>query len=364
MTVKDIIDAMERWAPASLAYKWDKIGLATGAPDQPVTKVLTTLTVTRDTLAAAKRSKAQMIVSHHPLIWEPVTTLRSDNPLSKLFLDIAQAEIACFSAHTNLDVAVDGVNHVLANRLGLEKLRPLFAVPQATQSKLVVFVPESHFIRVREAVFAAGAGGVGDYTECSFSSHGHGTFLPQANANPFAGRIGKLNEEPEIRFETLLPSEHTQRILSALREAHPYEEPAFDIIPLELNNPLYSLGLRGELPKAVALDTFAKNVKKNLEIDHVHVTGNGKSKVRTVAVMGGAGGDSADTVPSDVDVFVTGDVKYHKALDALDAGLNVIDAGHHGTEKWIVPAMADYLKREVKGLKVTTYMEPDPFRVL
>ncbi|MBN4046797.1 Nif3-like dinuclear metal center hexameric protein [bacterium AH-315-P07] len=364
MKANDIISSMEQWAPTSLAYAWDKIGLATGHPNQEVKKVLTTLTITRDAFIAAKRAKAQMIVSHHPLIWESIATLREDIPQSKLVLDIAQAGIACFSAHTNLDVTPGGVNHILADRIGLKNIQPLFKIPQATQSKLVIFVPESYFIRVREAVFAAGAGGIGDYTECSYSSHGHGTFRPHENAKPFAGRIGKLNEEPEIRFETLLPSEHKRTIVQALREAHPYEEPAFDIIPLEIDNPVYSLGLQGELRKRVSLDTFAKQVKHKLEITHVRVSGNGKDMVKQVAVMGGAGGDSADDVPANIDVFVTGDVKYHKALDALDAGLNIIDAGHHGTEKWIVPAMADYLKSSLKGLRVATYMEPDPFRVL
>jgi dinuclear metal center YbgI/SA1388 family protein len=364
MNVNDIIESMEQWAPASLAYSWDKIGLATGSPDQKITKVITALTITRDAFNAAKRAKAQMIVSHHPLIWDPITTLRSDNPLSKLFLDIAQSGIACFSAHTNLDVALDGINHILADRLGLTNKRSLFNVPQAKQAKLVVFVPESHFLRVREAVFAAGAGSIGDYTECSFSSHGHGTFLPHENANPFAGRIGTLSEEPEIRFETLLPSEHTPAIIRALRGAHPYEEPAFDIIPQEMENPVYSLGLRGELAKPISLDSFAKRIKQKLDISHVRVTGKGTDKVKYIAVMGGAGGDSADNIPDGVDVFVTGDVKYHKALDAADAGLNMIDAGHHGTEKWIVPAIADYLKKNLKGLKVAAYMEPDPFRVI
>ena len=364
MRASDVIGAMNAWAPESLAYSWDKVGLATGTPDQKVTKVVTALTVTQDTLQFARRAKAQMIVSHHPLIWEPFTTLREDNPLSKLYLDIARAGIACYSAHTNLDVAQRGVNHVLADRLGLKKKASLFSVPQATQSKLVVFVPETHLIRVREAVFTAGAGGIGDYTECSFSGHGHGTFLPHENARPFAGRIGKLNDDPEIRFETLLPSEFKGRIIDALREAHPYEEPAFDVIPLEMDSPTYSLGLRGELPKPVSLDAFARLVKKKLEINHVRVCGKGSDKVQRVAVMGGAGGDSAGDVPSDVDVFVTGDVKYHSALDAVESGLRIVDAGHHGTEKWIVPAIAEYLKSTVKGLRTAAYMEPDPFRAL
>ena len=364
MNVQDIIASMEQWAPSGLAYDWDKIGLATGSPDQEVTKAITALTITRETLNAAKRAKAQLIVSHHPLIWEPVTTLRSDNPLSRLFLDIAQSGIACFSAHTNLDVALGGVNHVLADRLGLINKQKLFNVAKAKHHKLVIFVPESHFVRVRQAVFAAGAGGIGNYSECSFSTHGHGTFLPHDGATPFSGRIGTLNEEPELRFETIMLLEHQSKILAALRETHPYETPAFDIIPIEMGNDSISLGLRGELPKAITLDAFAKQVKQKLEIGQVRVSGKGTSKVKRVAVMGGAGGQSAAKVPGDVDVFVTGDVKYHDALDAVGSGLSIIDAGHHGTEKWIVPAMAEYLKKHHKGLTVTTYMEPDPFRAV
>lgn len=364
MKARDIIEAMDQWAPPALAYEWDKAGLATGSPKQNVTKVLTCLTVTRETFSAARRAKADMIVAHHPLIWEPLQTLRTDNPQARLCLDIADAGIACYSAHTNLDVVPGGVNHILADRLGLNHVAPLFPPPHAEEFKLVTFVPESHLAKVRDAVSAAGAGVIGDYTHCSFSAPGTGTFRPGKDATPYAGGKFQVNQEPELRFETLVPKSRFAEVVNALLKAHPYEEVAYDLVELHATDPSISLGLRGELSRAVSLSTFATRVRDALEISHVRIVGDPKAKVRTVAVMGGAGGDSAARVPDDVDVYVTGDVKYHDALDARERGLSIIDAGHHGTEKWIVPAMADYLKKNVKGLKVSAYIEPDPFKAI
>lgn len=363
-TVRAIIESMESWAPSGLAYSWDKIGLTTGAMEQSVSKVLTALTINRDTLKAARRAKVELIVAHHPLIWEPVSTLRRDDPKSAFYCEIVESGIATYAAHTNLDVAEGGVNHILANRLDLTNLSPLFPVPQANLLKLSVFVPGSHLTAIQQATADAGAGVIGEYTHCGFHSEGTGTFKPGDAASPYTGKRRILNSEPEVRFETTVSPSVVNEVLSAMRTAHPYEEVAYDLVQLENTDNRYALGLIGQLPKTLTLDTFAGRVKKSLKIEHVRVTGKGKAKVKKIAVMGGAGGDSAPRVPSDVDVFVTGDIKYHDALDAYDAGLNLIDAGHHGTEKWIVPAIRDHLKKTCPGVKVSAFMEADPFRVL
>ncbi len=364
MQVRDVMAAVDRWAPPALSYSWDKAGLSTGNPDSKVTKILVALTVTTGAFEAALAAKAQVIVSHHPLIWEPLTTLRSDDARARLCLNIANKKIACYSAHTNLDVAPQGVNHILAGRLGLTRIAPLFPVPHAQQLKLVTFVPENHLAAVRDAVSAAGAGTIGDYTHFSFSAPGTGTFKPGGSARPYSGKKHQVNEEPEMRFETLLPKARASQIVTALKEAHPYEEVAYDLVQLDNLDPAVSLGLRGELSRAVALDTFAARVRHALEIKHVRVVGDAKNKVRSIAVLGGSGGASAAAVPDDVDAYVTGDVKYHEALDAQERGLNIIDAGHHGTEKWIVPALANYLKQNLKGARITVYTESDPFRAI
>ena len=364
MQARDVIAAVDRWAPPALAYDWDKVGLATGRPDAMVSKIIVALTVTTENLEAAIAAKAQMIVSHHPLIWEPLTTLRSDNAQARLCLKVANKKIASYSAHTNLDVVPQGINHILANRLGLEDLSPLFPVPHARLLKLVTFVPETHLAALRDAVSAAGAGVIGEYTHCSFSAPGTGTFKPGSGAKPYSGTKHRVNQEPEMRFETLLPKARAAEVVQALKEAHPYDEVAYDLVQLDSVDPAMSLGLRGQLARAVTLGAFASIVRSALAIKHVRVVGDMKSKVRSIAVLGGAGGGSAANVPDDIDVFVTGDVKYHEALDARERGLNIIDAGHHGTEKWIVRALADYLRKNLKGVRVTAYIEPDPFRAV
>lgn len=364
MKVHDVIAAMERLAPAGLAYSWDKAGLAIGSPDARVSRVIVALTVLPETLEKARKLKADMIVAHHPPIWSPLTSLRTDDPQTKLCLDIAGAGIAVFSAHTNLDVVPGGVNHVLAQRLELKRTAPLIPVDHARQVKLVTFVPEKNLAEVREALCAAGAGAIGDYTHCTFSTPGTGTFLPGETANPHLGSKQRLNEEAELRFETVVPKVRLGQVIEALMRSHPYEEVAYDIVQLENSDPSVSLGLRGELDKPITLRTFAARTRAALGIGHLRYNGDPGRRVQRVGVLGGSGGGSVEDLPRDIDVFVTGDVKYHDALTANANGLAVIDAGHHGTEKWIVPELAAYLKRTLKGLKVSSYMEPETFRVV
>lgn len=364
MTVADVIGAIDEWAPPGFAYAWDKNGLHTGAPDQEVSKVLVALSVTADAFTAARKAKADMIVAHHPLIWEPLTSLRADAPHAKLCTEVAAAGIACYSAHTNLDVVPNGVNTVLAERLGLTDTAPLFPQTEAELIKLTVFVPDAHLREVREAVSKAGAGTIGDYTQCSFSTGGVGTFMPGEETDPYSGRKNVVNEEPERRFETIVNRARLNGVLDALFEAHPYEEVAYDLVRLANPDDTLSLGLRGRLSAAMPVDEFAATVREALEVTHVRVSSPAKKKVHQIAVLGGAGGSLMEKVPHDVDAYVTGDVKYHDAQSAIDRGLAVVDAGHHGTEKWIVPAMAQFLKGRLKGLKTTQFMEPDPFRVV
>lgn len=364
MRAQDVIDVMDDWAPPALAYSWDKAGLATGHPDAKVKTVLVALSITRNALDAALKARADMIVSHHPLIWEPLKSLRTDNAISQLCLDVAASGIVCYSAHTNLDVVPGGVNDVLAQALDLMDTSPLMPVPQARQVKLVTFVPEEHLDTVRDAVCDAGAGLIGDYTHCSFSTGGIGTFFPGDDTAPYTGKKGTINEESERRFEILVPHAKLPGVLEALFEAHPYEEVAYDVFTLENTDPAIGIGVRGTLESPATLDEFAEEVRHALDISHVRVVGDPDQPIRNVAVLGGAGGDLAKDVPDDIDVYVTGDLKYHEAQDAEERGLAIIDAGHHGTEKWIVPAVANYLKSHLGDLRVATFIEPDPFRVV
>ena len=364
MKVRDICLLLDEIAPPGSAYSWDKSGLHTGDPDSEVCGVLVSLTVEPDTVKEAKRRKASLIVAHHPLIWTPLASLRRDDPCAALCLALAEANIACYSAHTNLDVVREGVSHCLGKVLEIEDMHPLLPVEHARLVKLVTFVPPDYLEILRSAVCDAGAGKIGDYTECTFSAPGTGTFKPAATADPFSGRKGVLNTGPERRFETLVPKVRLARVLRAMFEVHPYEEPAYDMIALENPDPDTGLGARGRLKAGISLGRFAEDVRSRLRTDHVRVAGELKRKVQQVAVIGGSGGSELKRVPRDVDVVVTGDVKYHEGLEARQRGLAVIDAGHEITERPIVPVLAQYLRKRCKGLRVYAYAEPQLFKIV
>lgn len=364
ITVQDVIQVMDRWAPPGMAYEWDRIGLTLGRPDAPVRRVLTALSITADTAKAAVRLKADLIVSHHPLIWDALKRIRTDDSANDALLTLVKAGVNCYAAHTNLDVCREGVNDLLAAQVGLSETTPLFPAKHAGMVKLVTFVPESHLAAIREAVSREGAGEIGAYSHCSFSAPGTGTFLPSAAARPYSGERGHVNEEPELRFETLVQKSRLAQVLAALRAAHPYEEVAYDIVSLQNPDPAIGLGRVGKLPKPLSLQAFARRVREGLGVEHVRVVGESKKKISTVAVLGGAGGGQIADVPRHIDAYVTGDVKYHEAQLALDRGLAVIDAGHHGTERAIVPAITARLRKALPGLHVTPYLEPDPFRAV
>jgi len=364
MKVRDVCAVLDAWAPPALAYEGDSVGLSIGAPDWDVSRVLAALTVTPHVFETARDAGAQMIVSHHAVLWRPLPALRADDPHTTLCLGLAEARIACFAAHTNLDLAPGGVNDTLADLLELTHRAPLMPVPHDGQVKLVTFVPESHLAPVREAVCEAGAGVIGDYTRCSFSSPGLGTFLPGEAADPFSGEKGQVNEEPERRFEVLVPKARLAGVLDALRTAHPYDEPAYDVVCLENRDRQLGLGVRGELAEPLPLDAFAAKVRTALGLSHVRVHGDAEKPIAKVGVIGGGGGGEVGGVAEDIDVFVTGDVRYHDALAAAERGLAVIDAGHAGTERCVVPVLQRFLSEQLEGLHVDAYEEPEGFRVL
>ena len=364
LTVKEIIAQLDTWAPPALAYDWDRNGLNIGSANTSVTHAVTALTVTRDVYDAAQAAGAQLIVAHHPLVWEPLKRLDTEDPQTRLLLDIANAGMAVYSLHTNLDVIPGGVNTMLSEALELEEVTPLFPTSSAGQVKLVTFVPESHLAAVRDAVSKAGAGVIGEYTHCSFSTPGAGTFLPSDKANPHSGTKGQVNEEPEYRFETLVTEARLSQVIQALKSAHPYEEVAYDIVKLANNDASIGGGARGCLPEKCTLGEFAAYVRAHLDLSHVRFVGDPNRTVRNVAVLGGGGGGYTGQMPKDIDVYVTGDVKYHDALTALEHGVAVVDAGHVGTERGIAHVLAAFLREHFPNLMVTAVHEPEVFRAV
>lgn len=360
--VQDVCRAVEELAPPALAYAWDRSGLAVGSPSAEVSSVLFALTLTDEVVDAARRANAEMIVLHHPPIWEPLKSIRYDDPLTRPLLALVRLKTACYSAHTNLDLAEGGVNDALAERLGLAVRGPLIAAPHAGLRKLVAFVPESHLDAVRDAVCAAGAATIGAYTRCTFSAPGVGTFQPGAGAQPYAGEVGRLCEEPERRFETLVPAARIDAAVDALLRTHPYEEAAYDVYTVEGTDPAVGLGRLGVLPRPVALAAFAEQVKTALKTPHVRYVGPPDRSVQCVGVIGGSGGSELAHVPEGVDVVVTGDVKYHDASDACCRGLAVVDAGHAATELPVLEVLERCVQRALPGLGAACYEEPELFQ--
>lgn len=365
---REIIAIMETLAPPELAAEWDNVGLLLGDPEKEVRRVLVALDITPEVVEEASSRGANLIISHHPLFFRPWKNLRFDGGRGALVKRLVQEDIMVYSAHTNLDFAALGVSYHLAVRLGLEDIVVLQPTYRERYYKLVTFVPEEAESRVREAICAAGAGWIGNYSHCTFRTLGTGTFLPLSGTNPYIGQEGRLEEVKEYRLETILPRERLSGVLQALVKAHPYEEAAYDVYPLANEGPPQGAGRLGRLPQAVSLQELALNVKKELGAERVAVVGDVERKVQKVAVCGGAGSDMLETARAKgAEVLITGDVKYHEAWRALELGVALIDAGHFATERVIVPALVQYLQEELQDREVmvlAAQREREPWRQL
>lgn len=364
---ESLIRALEEWAPPALAVERDPIGLQVGDPGAEVTGVLVTLDVTEEVVDEALRLGANWIVSHHALIYRPLHHLRGDRPAGRLAAKLLKNGINVYVAHTNLDTAAGGVNDVLAEKLGLENAEVLAPHFRERLKKIVVFVPEDHHMNVLNAMCEAGAGWIGNYSHCTFNSRGTGTFLPREGTNPYIGQQGKLEQVEEVRLETIVPESAQARVVQAMLEAHPYEEVAYDIYPLDLPGRSFGLGRIGRLPEKTRLKDLAERVKQAYGIPALRLVGDPDRPVSTVAVLGGSGGRYARTaLERGADVFITGDIDYHTALDALASGLALIDPGHH-VERLVLERVCQILREKwaPPGMKVVpTNVHRDPFQFL
>ncbi len=365
--VADIIGMMNRISPPHLAEDWDNVGLQVGDPDAPVRRILVCLDVERGAVEEAARLGADLIVCHHPLIFHPLKRITPGDPAGDIIFRAIQRSIAIVAAHTNLDRSADGLNDWLAAQLGLAAVTPLERPRSDGYFKLVVYVPNGHENAVMEAMFAAGAGHIGAYDRCSFRTSGTGTFRGGTDTDPFIGTPGIHEEAEELRLETIIPIQLRDRIITRMIKAHPYEEVAYDLIPLA--NPVHGTGLGriGVLNEKLTLAAFAHQVKTALDVAAVRIVGNVDQLISKVAVCGGSGMVTyADAQRLGADCLVTGDIKFHEAQRARADGMALIDAGHFGTEKIMITKMAERLTslmtQQRLGLEVITMTtEHDPF---
>lgn len=335
----------ERYPPAQAAA-WDNPGLQVGATDWPVHRVLVTLDVTEAVLEEAATVEHTLIVAHHPLLFRPLARLTPDTAAGRLALAAARNGTAVAAAHTNLDVTDDGAgtNDPVVRLLGLEQVTPLTTeLREGGRVKLVAFVPPEALDDVLDGVSAAGAGRIGEYERCSFRVEGTGTFRPLPGSDPYSGGgIGQDAAERELRLEVELPRSRAGAVVSALLDAHPYDEVAYDLLPL-LDGARTGFGRVGSLPTPRTLSEVAAAIRDRLPAPHLRYAGEPDRLVSRVAIVGGAGDSLVDAArASGAEVYVTGDLRHHVTLDALTQGLALIDAGHHATE---VAAMPTFLAR-------------------
>ncbi|MCS6864831.1 MAG: Nif3-like dinuclear metal center hexameric protein [Gemmataceae bacterium] len=361
-TVSEIAAYLESFAPSATAAEWDNVGLLLGDPATPVQRVLTCLTLTPDVAAEAIRDEAQLIVTHHPILFRGVKKLTANTPDGQVVWPLAQAGVAVYSPHTAYDNSRGGINDQLCQRLGLTRTTPLRPREGKRQCKLVVFVPDSDLAKVSNAVFAAGAGVIGEYNECSFRVAGTGTFFGTEAANPVVGQKGRREEVPEWRLEVVVPEAQVAAVVAAMRAAHSYEEPAFDVYPLR---PMASggEGRIGVLESPTTLGELARQVQQVLAANTVQVVGDLSRRVGTVAVACGAAGEFVrDALAQQADVFLTGEVRFHEALTARSAGMGLIVPGHYATERPAMEALAMQLATQFPDLSVwASRVERDPF---
>ncbi len=362
-----IIQHFEAWSPKSYAVEGDKIGLMIGTLNKPVKKVMIALDVLEEVIDEAVAENVDLIIAHHPLIFRPLKNIDENTANGRIVTKAIKHDIAIYAAHTNLDIAKGGVNDMMAEALGLCDTKVLAPTEMVPLKKIAVFVPHTHADQVRDAMAVAGAGHIGNYSHCTFNSIGTGTFRPEAGTNPFIGNQGEFEKVDEVKIETIVPANNQNKVVAALIKAHPYEEPAYDIYPLENKGETLGLGRIGKLEKAMTLAEFAEHVKQVFDVKGARVVGNLNAMIEKVAVLGGDGNKYMNAALfKGADVIVTGDVYYHVAHDAMMEGLHIVDPGHN-VEKIMKAGVKKYLEAFCQEKRYTTTIitskvNTDPFQ--
>jgi dinuclear metal center YbgI/SA1388 family protein len=363
-TVADIADFMNQFAPTQHAAEWDNVGLIVGERKALIRRVLTCLTVTPPVVDEALKTQSNLIVTHHPVMFRAVQRLTDQTPEGRMLLTLVRGGVAVYSPHTSFDNCAGGINDLLAQKLGLQSVKSLRSYESAKKCKVVVFVPESDLAKVSDAMFAAGAGIIGEYSECSFRLMGTGTFFGSDEANPTVGKKGQRESVSEWRLEAICDDAKVDAVVDALRRAHSYEEPAFDLYNLRPNREPIGEGRVGQLASPVPLDDFAKLVRQQLNLGPVHVVGDGAGRVQRVALACGAAGEFLrDAVREKADAFLTGEMRFHDYLSAQAQGIALVLPGHYATERFGVVALAERLKEQFPAIEISaSAAETDPVR--
>jgi len=333
MQVKDIVKLFEEFAPLSLQESYDNSGFLVGDKNSEITGVLLAIDITENVVNEAIEHNCNLIISHHPLIFKPLKRIIGENETQRCLLKLIKNDIAVYAAHTNFDNVIEGVNAKIADKIGLINRSVLLPMSE-NLLKLVTYIPKLHAISVRDAIFEAGAGYIGNYDSCSFSVDGFGTFKANDLAQPYVGEAYKLHTEPETKLEFILPEYAKSKVLNALLKSHPYEEPAYDLIPLQNTSNRLGAGLVGDLENEMDEVEFMNNLKKVFNCKSIRHTNLLSKKIKRVALCGGSGSFLLkNAISAEADIFITGDFKYHEFFEA-DNRILIADLGHFETEQY------------------------------
>ncbi|MGN0186617.1 MAG: Nif3-like dinuclear metal center hexameric protein [Paludibacteraceae bacterium] len=362
MQLQNILDALEQIAPTALQENFDNCGLLVGQRQADITGILLCIDVSEQVIDEAKQHGCNLIISHHPLIFRGLKTITGSNEVERCVISAIKNDIAIYASHTCMDSVWGGVSFKMGEKLGLQNLQIL--VPQQQQLlKLVTFVPTTHLEQVRSALFAAGAGHIGHYDACSYAGEGQGTFRAETGTHPFCGTVGEFHTEPETRLEVILPKFRQATVVSALLRAHPYEEPAFDLIALENAWPMAGLGVVGNLPESMDETTFLQCLKRTFACEAVRHSPFLGRPVQRIALCGGSGADFITAAKAaHADVYVTADVTYHRFFEA-DNRLVIADIGHFESEQFTKEIFLEQLSKKIPNFAIRL-AESEPKRVL
>lgn len=365
---REILDWLGSRFPAEWAEEWDRVGLQVGNPDQGVQTLGIALEVTPRTLRWALAEKIQLLVCHHPLFLQPLPHLRTDRDPGKTIGELLRNDLILWVAHTNLDADPEGVSTALAKRLRLEGLEPLTPQGEA-RYKLVLYIPAGYEEVLQEALRLPRMGELGAYRHCSFSVRGEGRFTPAAKTRPFRGRPGREERVREARLEMTVPQAGIGGVLERIRAVHPYQQMAYDLIPLANRDPGVGLGRLGHYQPPLSWETFVSRVKEGTGTPVLQVGGTIPTQVSRVAVCGGSGRSAIPrALETGAQVLVTGELGYHVLVEFRESPLALMTIGHYVSEKWILPDLALQVKEVARDrawdLEVKTYLEPgDPYAV-
>jgi dinuclear metal center YbgI/SA1388 family protein len=352
MTVGDIAAVIEAWAPKTIAWDGDNIGLQVGSIDEQLKGILVSLDINEQVVTEARRRRCNLLVSHHPLLFRPLRSVDTANEQARCLREILRNRMSVYAAHTNLDFTRGGTSFALAATIGLQDV-DFLRKPYATARKVVTYVPPEHVDGVSAAMAKAGAGRIGNYEQCSFHTKGIGTFRGTAASTPFVGERMKMQRVEEVRLEMIVDQWNVERVVAALKRAHPYEEIAFEVYPTENKSDEYGQGVLGVLRRPLRLKSFLSLVKKQLGAGALRYAGELDRTVSRVAACGGSGSELLhDAIRQEADVFVTADVKYHAFQEATPR-IALVDAGHYETEYPIIREIVKRLKAEILRKKAS-----------